>query len=212
MNEVDCTLVHTFICRLCHVCGALQGVEVNLMCRSRTWQSQIEFVSLIKTLLHSPNGMVRSATVLATFIRGKFQILCSICYSALLSGEALLYLEGCLQSHSCRCALQVDITDVRQGQGGQEKYHEAVEKSRAGWLQLEGDMLSFASSLHREFYAFNLCGWDVYPSVDEMPGTLQEFLSMAICRMQWRPLSRSKSASFHDRAVHEAHYQHQLYR
>ena len=169
-------------------------------------------MSLIETLLHSPNGMVRSAIVLATIIQGKFQSLCSICYSALLSGEGLLYLEEFLQLHSCRCALQVDVTDMQQGQGGQEKYHEAMEKGRAGWLQLEGNMLSFASSLHREFYAYNLCRWDVYPSVDEMPGTLQEFLSMAICRMQWHPFSRSKSMSFHDRAVHEAHYQHQLYR
>ena len=72
-------------------------------------------------------------------------------------------------------------------------------------------MLSFVSSLHRDFYAYNLTRL-VYASVGEMPGTLQEFLSMAICRMQWHPLSRSKSVSFHDRAVHEAHYQHELYR
>jgi len=76
---------------------------IHLNCRSKTWQSQQDFVSLLETLLHNPNGIVRSAAVLATFNQGESQSLCSVCYSALLSTEAFLCLGGCLHLHMQMC-------------------------------------------------------------------------------------------------------------
>jgi hypothetical protein len=103
--------------------------------------------------------------------------------------------------------VQVDITTLKVHTAVHRK---AKEMAHAGWLDLDRDVLSFPSSLQMQYYRYFFAR-RAYSTVLQMPDTLRAFLPQVISRMH--PLSLSQSLNVSRKgAVHEPHYQFELYR
>lgn len=88
---------------------------------------------------------------------------------------------------------------------------EALAKS--GYMLLEQNVVSFTSSLHMEFYRYNLTRRK-WGTPKYMPGSIETFLAEALTKMHPPVLQNSQNLSTRGGVlgvVLEAHFQFELY-
>eukprot|EP00243_Klebsormidium_subtile_P008966 TRINITY_DN436_c1_g1_i1.p1 TRINITY_DN436_c1_g1~~TRINITY_DN436_c1_g1_i1.p1 ORF type:complete len:256 (-),score=40.57 TRINITY_DN436_c1_g1_i1:195-962(-) len=89
----------------------------------------------------------------------------------------------------------------------------AEELAKSGYMLLEQNVVSFTSSLHMEFYRYNLAR-RTWGTPQHMPGSIETFLAEALTKMHPSVLQHSLNLSTRGGVlggVLEAHFQFELY-